>query len=211
MGFRVSRKRVARLMRVNGIPARQKRCYKSTTRRHPTHTAAPNLLAQDFSAAVINEKWLADITDIDTAEDGLYLAVIMAAYSRKIVGWSMSNRLHTKLVEDTLRMALGQHDIISALIHHSDQGSQYTSCSYRNLLTENQIVVSFTGSGNCYGHAMIESFFATLKTEYVIAHYSSRQQARQSIFAYIEVWYNRQRRHSALGYLSPLSFERLAA
>jgi transposase InsO family protein len=211
MGFKVSRKRVARLMRLNGIRARQQRRYKTTTKRDPARLAAPNLLAQDFSANQVNEKWLADITYIDTHEGWLYLAAVLDAHSRKIVGWSMSPRLHRKLVEDALKMGLGRRTIMGPLIHHSDQGSQYTSEDYQNLLIENHIQVSMSGTGNCYDNAMMESFFGTLKTECVIERYATRQQARQEIFEYIEVWYNRQRRHSSLGYLSPEQFEQLAA
>lgn len=211
LGFQISRKRVARLMRINGIRARQKRRYKVTTQRQPSPSAAPNLLQQDFRADKVNEKWLADITYIDTHEGWLYLAAVLDVYSRKIVGWSMSKRLHKKLVEDALKMGLGRRIITGQLIHHSDQGSQYTSHDYLNLLHENRIEVSMSGTGNCYDNAMMESFFATLKTECVVERYATRQQARQAIFEYIEMWYNRQRRHSALGYLSPKQFEQFAA
>lgn len=211
MGFKVGRKRVARLMRLHGIQARQKRPYKTTTRRDPSRLVAPNLLQQDFGAEAINEKWLADITYIDTREGWLYLAAVLDAHSRKIVGWSMSLRLQRRLVEDALKMGLGRRTITGQLIHHSDQGSQYTSADYLKLLAENHIQVSMSGTGNCYDNAMMESFFGTLKAECVVERYATRQQARQEIFEYIEVWYNRQRRHSALGYLSPEQFEQLAA
>lgn len=213
-GFKVGRKRVARLMRLNGIRTRQKRRYKTTTRREPSRRAAPNLLQQDFGADAINEKWLADITCIDTHEGWLYLAAVLAVldtHSRKIVGWSMSTRLHKQLVEDALKMGLGRRTITGQLIHHSHQGSQYTSDDYQTLLTENKILVSMSSTGNCYDNAMMESFFGTLKAECVVERYATRQQARQEIFEYIEVWYNRQRRHSALGYLSPEQFERPVA
>lgn len=211
MGIRVGRKRVARLMRQQGIRAPQKRRYRITTKREPSRLPAPNLLQQDFDADAINEKWLADITYIDTYEGWLYLAAILDTYSRKVVGWSMSTSLHRKLVEDALEMSLGRRQIDGQLIHHSDQGSQYTSDDYLHLLAENRIQVSMSSVGNCYDNAMMESFFATLKTECVVDRYATRQQARQAIFEYIEVWYNRQRRHSALGYLSPEQYESLAA
>ena len=210
-GLKVGRKRVARLMRRHGIRARQKHRYKTTTQRQPSRPAAPNLLQQDFHADAVNEKWLADITYIDTYEGWLYLATVLDTYSRTIVGWSMSTRLQSQLVEDALLMGLGRRQITADLLHHSDQGSQYTSQDYLNLLAEHHIQVSMSGTGNCYDNAMMESFFATLKTEWVIERYATRQQARQAIFEYIEVWYNRERRHSALGYLSPEQFERLAA
>lgn len=211
MGFKVGRKRVARLMRRNGIRARQKQRYKTTTQRHPSRLSAPNLLHQDFDAEVVNEKWLADITYIDTYEGWLYLAAILDAYSRKIVGWSMSPSLQRRLVEDALIMGLGRRTVSDQLIHHSDQGSQYTSADYLTLLTDNHIQVSMSGTGNCYDNAMMESFFATLKTECVVERFATRQQARRVIFEYIEVWYNRYRRHSALDYLSPEQYEQLVA
>jgi putative transposase len=211
MGRSVSRKRVARLMCINDIQAKRKQRYKTTTRRNPSVDPAPNLLAQDFKAPVANDKWLADITYIDTREGWLYLAAILDVYSRKIVGWSMSRRLQKHLVEDALRMAVGQRDLRGGLVHHSDQGSQYTSHDFLALLQQHNIQVSMSGVGNCYDNAMMESFFATLKTECVTERFESRQHARQLIFEYIEVWYNRRRRHSALGYLSPEQYELRAA
>ena len=211
MGQGISRKRVARLMREAGIQARRKQGYKVTTKRNEAHTAVPNLLAQDFRAETVNETWLADITYIDTQEGWLYLAAILDVYSRKIVGWSMSTHLQKQLVEDALKMAVGQRDIPQGLRHHSDQGSQYTSYAFLKLLAQHDIQVSMSGAGNCYDNAMMESFFATLKTECVTASFQTRQQARQMIFEYIEVWYNRHRRHSALGYLSPEQYEQQVA
>ena len=211
LGQRVSRNRVARLMHKAGIQARRKQGYKSTTKRDASHQTAPNLLAQDFSAETMNQTWVADITYIDTHEGWLYLATILDVYSRKIVGWSMSTRLQKQLVEDALKMAVGRRDIPPGLRHHSDQGSQYTSHDFLKLLTQHGIQVSMSGAGNCYDNAMMESFFATLKTECVTACFATRQQARQMIFEYIEVWYNRLRRHSALGYLSPEQYEQRVA
>lgn len=212
MGQRVSRKRVARLMREAGIQARRKQGYKVTTKRNDAaHTVAPNLLNQDFRAEAANETWVADITYIDTHEGWLYLAAILDVYSRKIVGWSMRTRLQKQLVEDALKMAVGRRDMPQGLRHHSDQGSQYTSHDFLKLLTQHGIQVSMSGAGNCYDNAMMESFFATLKTECVTARFDTRQQARQIIFEYIEVWYNRLRRHSALGYLSPEQYEQRVA
>ena len=211
MGQMVSRKRVARLMRESGIQARRKQGYKSTTKRASSHQTAPNLLAQDFSAETMNQTWVADITYIDTHEGWLYLAAILDVYSRKIVGWSMSTRLQKQLVEDALKMAVGRRHIPHGLRHHSDQGSQYTSHDFLKLLTQHRIQVSMSAAGNCYDNAMMESFFATLKTECVTETFETRQQARQIIFEYIEVWYNRLRRHSALGYLSPEQYEQCVA
>ena len=200
-------KRVVRLMRLEGIQAHCRRPYKITTQANPRQQAAPNLLAQDFSAERVNHKWLADITYIATRQGWLYLAAVMDAFSRRIVGWSMSNRLHTQLVKDALQLALGRRTVTGDLIHHSDRGSQFTSDDYQALLREHNIQVSMSARGNCYDNAMMESFFATLKTECVTETYSTRQIARHHIFEYVEMWYNRQRRHSALGYLSPLAFE----
>lgn len=211
MGQSVSRKRVARLMRINGIQAKRKQRYKTTTKRNPSVDPAPNLIAQDFNAQVANEKWVADITYIDTREGWLYLAAILDVYSRKIVGWSMSEGLQKHLVEDALRMAIGQRNLQGGLVHHSDQGSQYTSHDFLTLLQQHDIQVSMSGVGNCYDNAMMESFFATLKTECVTERFETRQQARQLVFEYIEVWYNRCRRHSALGYLSPEQYEQRVA
>lgn len=207
MGFRCSRKRVARLMRLAGLRARCRRRYKVTTQTAARQQVAPNLLSQDFSAERVNQKWLADITYIATRQGWLYLAAIMDAFSRRIVGWSMSKRLHTQLVKDALRLALGRRTVADDLIHHSDRGSQFTSDDYRALLRKHNIHVSMSASGNCYDNAMMESFFATLKTECVTEPYATRPIARHNVFEYIEMWYNRQRRHSALGYLSPLAFE----
>jgi len=131
----------------------------------------------------------------------------MDVYSRRIVGWSMQTHMTTDLVEDALRLALGQRDPDEALLHHSDRGSQYTSGHYQTLLTRAQITPSMSSTGNCYDNAMMESFFATLKTECADHRFAARAEARQAIFEFIEVWYNRQRRHSALGYLSPATFE----
>lgn len=195
---------------IHGIQAKRKQRYKTTTKRNPTCEPAPNLIAQDFNAERANEKGLADITYIDTRV-WLYLAAILDTYSRTIVGWSMSERLQKQLVEDTLRMEVCRRDLQGELIHHSDQGSQYTSHDFLALLQQYDIQVSMSGVGNCYDNAMMESFFATLKTDCVTQRFESRQQARQAIFEYIEVWYNCQRRHSALGYLSPDQYEQLAA
>lgn len=209
MGIRCSRKRVARLMRQAGLQARGRRRHKYTTRAHSQHPVAPNILQQDFTAQRPNEKWLADMTYIRTHEGWLYLAVVLDVCSRKIVGWSMSMRQHKALVLDALRMALSRREIMDDLLHHSDRGSQYTSHDYRALLKLHGMTVSMSGTGNCYDNAMLESFFATLKTECITERFITRSQARQTIFEFIEIWYNRQRRHSALDYLSPADFEKL--
>jgi putative transposase len=204
----VGKHRIARLMTRMGLKTRCRRRSRVTTQANPRWTPAPNLLAQDFSATRPNQKWLVDITYLATREGWLYLAGVLDTYSRRIVGWSMSERLTEPLVCDALRMALAQRGAPD--LHHSDQGSQYTSHAYLALLEKAQVQVSMSAVGRCYDNAMKESFWATLKRECADHTFQTRAFARQAIFEYIEIWYNRQRRHSALGYLSPCAFEQLA-
>ena len=208
-GIRVSRKRVARLMQELGLRARCKQRQKARKRSASSQPAAPNLLQQNFAADAMNRKWLADITYIHTREGFLHLAAVIDVYSRRIVGWSMSRKCDSELVKDAMKMALQQRPSPTGLLHHSDQGVQYTSKAYRQLLEKHGIKCSMSDVGNCYDNAMIESFFATLKNELMLKSIGTIQQARQMIFRYIEIWYNRSRRHSALGYHSPLEFELL--
>ena len=154
-----------------------------------------------------NTKWVSDFTYIDTAEGWLYLAVILDLFSRKVVGWAMLEHMDTALVETALHMALRTRQPNAPLLHHSDQGSQYTSTAYQSSLTDWNIQPSMSRVGNCYDNAVAESFFGTLKTECVTRQFATHAQARTTIFEYIEVWYNRQRLHSSLGYLSPMEFE----
>lgn len=207
-GVVCNHKRVARLMRATGIRGceRRKRRPVTTQSAHDQPIAA-NLLARDFSASAPNQKWLSDISYIDTEEGWLYLAGIEDVFSRKIVGWAMDERLETTLVEAALRMALIQRQPEAGLLHHSDRGSQYASDAYRALLAQHTIQVSMSRTGNCYDNAMKESFWATLKTECATQPFATRAQARSTLFEYIEVFYNRQRLHSALGYQSPEQFE----
>lgn len=200
--------RVARLMQVHGItPKTRRRYHPVTTQRQPGVVPAPNRLNQDFSAAVPNQKWVSDFTFIETGEGWLYLAVVLDLFSRKVIGWAMSQTMDTALVETALRMALlGRHPP-AGLLHHSDQGSQYTSIAYCNCLTTAMAQLSMSGVGNCYDNAVMESFFGTLKTECVTGPFTTCAQARTTIFEYLEVWYNRQRLHSTLGYHSPVDFE----
>jgi len=208
-GFQVGRNRIAWLMQANGIVGKAPRRRRPvTTQKVEGALAAPNLLAQDFIASKPNEKWLADITYIDTAEGWLYLALVMDLFSRSIVGWSMADHMEAVLVENALKMALARRLPASGLLHHSDQGSQYTSSLVQSLLAAHQITVSMSGVGNCYDNAPMESFIGTLKAECATAQFATRADARRMIFEYIEVWYNRQRLHSSLGYLSPVEFER---
>ena len=209
-GVVCGRNRVARLMRLHGIAARPRRRYRPvTTQRQPGVVPAPNWLNQDFSASAPNQKWVCDITYIATAEGWLYLAVVLDLFSRKVIGWAMSHKMDTTLVETALRMALLGRRPPPGLLHHSDQGSQYTSAAYRQCLQAALAQLSMSGVGNCYDNAVIESFFGTLKTECVTAPFHTRTEARTMIFEYLEVWYNRQRLHSTLGYHSPVDFEQL--
>ncbi len=207
-GMQVGRNRVARLMRNNGIVGKTPRRKRPvTTQREPGALAAPNILAQDFTASRPDEIWLSDITYIDTAEGWLYLALVMDLFSRTIVGWSMTDHMQATLVEMALFMALGRRLPDDDLLHHSDQGSQYTSALVQDLLAQHHIQVSMSGVGNCYDNAPMESFIGKLKTECVTYQFATRMQARLVIFEHIEVWYNRLRLHSSLDYTSPAMFE----
>ncbi len=200
---------VAKLMKEAGIRSvMHRRFVVQTTDSNHDHPVAPNVLEREFHAEVPNEKWLSDITYIPTDEGFLYLAGVMDLFSRKIVGWSMADHLRTELCLDALNMALRSRKPGDELIHHSDRGVQYASVDYRLLLQSHNICVSMSRVGDCYDNAAMESFWGTLKTELVHHRkYRTREEARQSIFKYIECWYNRKRRHSALGYRSPEQFE----
>ena len=209
-GVACSENRVARLMRLRGLQAKQVKRYKSTTKRNKKHPVAPNLLKRDFSADRPAQKWLTDITYIPTREGWLYLAAILDLYSRRIVGWAMSERMTADLTTNALKMAIRQHQPGAGLIHHSDQGSQYTDGSYQTLLKDHGIQASMNGVGTWYDNAPMESFFGTLKSELVHHRvYQTRDEARTDLFFYIEAFYNRRRRHSSLGYLSPEAYEQL--
>jgi len=207
-GHSCGRHRVARLMRQAHLVA--KRAYKrhpQTTKQCPGARIAPNLLNQQFTADGANQKWVGDITYIDTAEGWLYLASIMDLYSRCIVGWSMADSMDTSLAENAWNMAVINRQPGSNLLHHTDRGSQYTSEAYRQLLAIIQCQVSMSRTGNCYDNAAMESFHATLKGECAFEQFKTRAEAKTTIFEFIEVWYNRLRLHSTLGYRSPLEFE----
>ena len=206
-GWRVSRKRVARLMRLAGMYAIRKQGYRQRKKSAAPTSAAPNILQQDFSATGINQKWLADIVYIATKEGWLHLAMVMDAYSRRIVGWSMNRRASSRLAQNALRMALQQRELRGPLIHHSDRGSQYTDQRYQQMLTDRGIQPSMSDTGSCYDNAMAESFFASLKTECANHVFDSINDARSTIAYYIEAWYNRRRLHSSLGFSSPMQFE----
>lgn len=208
LGYKCGRHRVARLMRQRGLDNKKKRSYKRTTQSNHAFPVADNVLNQQFQTAELNQIWASDITYIPTAEGWLYLAVVIDLCSRLVVGWSMKPTLHRSLTLDALKMALGQRSPSSDLIHHSDRGSQYASTDYQRLLSLYQVQVSMSRRGNCYDNAPVESFFGSLKTEEVQGQvYPSRHEARLALFDYIEVFYNRQRLHSSLGYMSPFEFE----
>jgi putative transposase len=203
-----SRNKVARLMRLCGIKARRRKKYQVTTDSRHNFPVAENLLAREFFSAGPNQVWASDITYIWTLEGWLYLAAVIDLHSRMVVGWSMSERLDRSLVLDGLSMATGRRNPGPGLIHHSDRGSQYASNDYQAALDEHEMLCSMSRKGDCWDNAVAESFFSTLKTERVHHRlYRSRDEARRDIFEYIEVFYNRVRLHSTLGYLSPAQFE----
>ncbi len=206
-------KRVARLMRDAGLRSKLKRRFRvKTTDSNHDHPIAPDLVCRDFTASRPNQVWVSDITYIPTDEGWLYLASTMDLFSRRIVGWSMSSSLKTTIATDALQMALDGRELHGDLIHHSDRGVQYAASDFRKLLDAHSIAASMSRKGNCYDNAAKESFFHTLKTELVHhERYRTRDTARVSLFDYIEVFYNRQRLHSTLGYCSPVEFEQINA
>jgi putative transposase len=210
-GHRVSENTVARLMRQSGLRATTARKFRHTTDSNHRLPVAQNVLDRQFEASGPNEKWVSDITYVWTDEGWLYLAAVEDLYSRKVVGWSLGERLTSELVNEALRMAIGRQLPMMDLMAHSDRGSQYASGSYQRLLASRGITCSMSRKGNCWDNAPMESFFATLKKELVHQErYATREEARQSLFEYIEVFYNRVRRHSAIGYQSPTRFEEAA-
>jgi transposase InsO family protein len=208
-GVAVCENTVAKLMRTAEIrPKTVKKFVPTTTDSKHAHPVADNLLDRKFEAQEPNRKWVADITYIETAEGWLYVAVVLDLCSRMIVGWSMAEHLKTELVEDALRMAIQRRNPKSGVLHHSDRGAQYACGEYRGLLKAHGLECSMSRTGNCYDNAVLESFWGKLKTECVYHEkYATRAEARLSIFEYIEVFYNRVRRHSSLGYVSPEAFE----
>ena len=204
--------RIERLMQQNALKARpRRRKLPSDTGLREVHAIAPNILDRQFHAVAPNRKWIADFTYIWTAEGWLYVAAVIDLYSRRVVGWSMSAAMTAQLVTDALLMAIWRRGKPDALLHHSDQGSQYTSEQFRRLMADNGVTCSMSRSGNVWDNAAMESFFSTLKTERTARKlYRSRNQARADIFDFIERFYNAKRRHSTIGYLSPIEFERRA-
>lgn len=207
-GIRVGRHRVARLMRRHDLRSVCRRRWRRSARVVPAELAAANHLQRVFTATGPNQKWAGDITYIATCEGWLYLAVLMDLYSRRIVGWAMDERMSTALTSQALEMALQHRGRPTGLLHHSDRGCQYAAVAYQQRLLARHIHCSMSRPGNCWDNAVVESFFATLKTELIHQRsFATRQDARAEIFAYVEGFYNPRRRHSSLGYQSPLDFE----
>lgn len=200
--------RVARLMRENNILPKTIKKFRVTTDSRNSHKPAENLLDRDFKTVQPNEKWVADVTYIPTREGWLFLAAVLDLYSRKIVGWSMGERLTSELAQRALSHALASRQPQAGLLIHSDQGKEYYAGDYQKLLGEHDLVCSMSRKGNCWDNAVMESFFHSLKVEQVHHDdYRTRDEARSVIFDYIEIFYNRQRKHSYIGYLSPVEFE----
>jgi len=204
----VSRRRIGRLMNEAGLACKTKKKFKATTNSKHNKLIAPNLLKRQFTVSQPDRYYVGDMTYVATQEGWLYLAVVIDLYSRKIVGWSMDKRMKAKLVNDALRMAIWTRKPHKGLVWHTDRGSQYASDSHRALLKEHHVTHSMSRKGNCWDNAVSESFFHTLKTE-LIHHcqFKTRDEAKQAIFEYIEVFYNRERIHSANDYLSPVDYE----
>ena len=202
--------RVARLMQAAGIKARHKRRRVPGQLVSAVHSVAPNLLERQFQASGPNQKWAADFTYVWTAEGWLFVAVVLDLYSRRVVGWSMQSTMTAQLVMDALLMAILRRGRPEAVLHHSDQGSQYTSEDFQRLLESHGITCSMSRRGNCWDNAAMESFFSTLKTERLgRRQYRTRNELRADVFDYIERFYNPKRRHSTIGYISPVQFENL--
>jgi len=212
IGLEVGHRRVGRLMRQNGISVVRTHKHKVTTDSNHKFNIAPNLLNRNFSAGRPNQKWVVDISYIWTREGWLYLAVVLDLYSRRVIGWAVSNRMKRDLAIRALNMAIALRRPPKGCIHHSDRGSQYCSHDYQKILRQNGFKVSMSGKGNCYDNAAMETFFKTIKAELIWRHsWETRRAAEIAIFEYINGFYNPRRRHSALGWKSPLAFERKAA
>lgn len=208
LGKKVGKNRVARLMRENGLSAHPKRAWRCvTTKADPNHPVAENELDRDFTATDVNEKWVTDVTFVDTDEGWLYLAPMIDLYNREVVGWAMSDSNDTALTLSALDMALGRQRPRLGIVHHSDRGSNYTAKDYRQALSDSGMKISMSRKGNCWDNAVAESFFATIKKELIHRyHFKTRREASAAIFEYIEVFYNRIRKHSKLGYTSPAQY-----
>jgi len=207
-GHQHDRKTVATSMRRQGLRAKAAKKFKATTNSNHNLPVAPNLLQQDFTASAVNQKYVGDITYLWTDEGWLYLATVIDLYSRLVVGWAMSERMTAQLVCDALQMALWRRQMPTGVVVHSDRGSQYCSGAYQALIKQHGLLCSMSAKGNCFDNACAESFFHSLKVEAIHGErFATREEMRQTVFEYIEVDYNRTRRHSANGYISPEAFE----
>jgi putative transposase len=215
LGQTTSVNRIARLMQADGIRVRPRRGFRVTTDSHHAHPIAPNTLDRQFAVAptdVLNQVWVGDITYLTTRDGWLYLAVVLDLASRRVIGWAMRHTLAGELTRDALTMALTSRRPAPGGLYHSDRGSQYAAGDFQALLTDHAMTCSMSGVGDCWDNAVAESFFATLKRELADrADWHTRDEARTAVFEYIEVWYNQQRRHSSLGYLSPVDYEQQLA
>lgn len=212
IGLEVGHRRVGRLMRQNGISVVRTRKHKVTTDSNHKFNIAPNLLNRNFEAGQLNQKWVVDISYIWTREGWLYLAVVLDLHSRRVIGWAVSNRMKRDLAIRALNMAIALRRPPKGCIHHSDRGSQYCSHDYQKILRQHGFKVSMSGKGNCYDNAAMETFFKTIKAELIWRQsWQTRRDVEVAIFEYINGFYNPRRRHSALGWKSPLAFERKAA
>lgn len=208
---KVSRGRVARIMRANGIRSKITKKFKATTNSNHKLPVAENLISQNFETSKPNEKWLSDITYIPTEEGWLYLAGVMDLHGRKIVGWAMDSRMKTELVSSALKQAIGRTRASAGLIVHSDRGVQYASKAYQKLLKKNGFICSMSGKGNCYDNAPMESFWGKLKMEWLNDYkFKTRSEAKRVVFEYIELFYNSRRTHSSNGYVPPNKLEEAA-
>lgn len=208
-GIQCGRNRIAKLMRRESIVAQRQRRYKRTKTAPHGRNVANNVLNRQFNIGQPNQVWASDISVFWTGSGWIHLAVVMDLYSRKIIGWSLNNQMTEELTKGALNMAVANRTITDRIIHHSDQGSQYGGDEYQQILKEQNMIPSMSRKGNCYDNAVVESFFKTIKVELTRERrFKSRDEARTAIFEYIEVFYNRKRLHSTLGYLSPVEFER---
>lgn len=207
-GISCGKNKVYSIMNKLGLKAKHKRKFKATTDSNHKLAVYENIINRDFTATDINQKWFSDISYIETAQGWLYLAVIIDVYSRAVIGWAMDNNMEKSLVCNALHMALWRRHFPKGVIIHSDRGSQYCSYEYQNILQSYNLICSMSRRGNCWDNAIAETFFHTLKTELVYdCKYKSREEAKSSIFNYIEAYYNQTRMHSSIGYLAPMEFE----
>jgi putative transposase len=209
-GLQVSRRRIGRILAQAGLRCTTRRRVKAPMAAGQAHTVAPNLLNREFTGQAPDKVYVGDITSLPTGEGWVYLAVVLDLCSRAVVGWAMADHMRAELVKQALAMALGQRRPAAGLLMHTDRGSQYGADSYRQLLSQHGIKASMSRTGNCWDNAVAESFFHTLKTELIYGEdFTTREQAQTAVFEYIEVFYNRQRCHSANGYLAPFAYEKV--